>query len=347
LTPVPDRASRRGFALPAVLVVVAVVALVVLAEVSALRGLARETRLAVDRARLDTQALDLEAQVAWVVAAGQPGPDAVIRPDDLAGAKLWIDGRPQAVDWTPGLKVAVQDEAGLVNLDVLDRAGQAALLREAGVRPDKVATMLDRLADYADADGLVRADGAEAGDYARAGLPPPLNAPLDRIARLNGILGWREAIDPDAWSRLRETVVVDPTSAVININTATAPALVLGFGLTAGQARAVIARRRERPFLSLEDLGRAVGRRMVGDSERVYGFPNGRFTVKVTSSTGRAGYHARIVLTPRDPERPFWIEERTLLVDTNSRETSAGADTPFVPVAAFEAPDPGRPARAP
>ncbi|WP_235524292.1 general secretion pathway protein GspK [Caulobacter sp. Root655] len=327
--------------------VVAVVALVVLAEVSALRGLARETRAAVDQARLDTQALDLEAQVAWIVATGRPGPDAMTRPDDPGDAKLWIDGRPQAVNWAPGLEVAVQDEAGLVNLGILDRAGQAAFLREAGVKPDRVAIMLDRLDDYVDGDGLVRTDGAEAGDYARAGLAPPLNAPLDRIARLNGILGWREAIDLNAWSRLREAVVVDPTSAAVNINTAPAPALALEFGLTANQARAVIARRRERPFLSLEDLGRAVGRRMVGDSERVYGFPNGRFAVKVKSSTGRAAYHARIVLTPRDPERPFWIEERTLLVDTNHRETPARADTPFVPVASFETPDPGRPARAP
>jgi hypothetical protein len=84
------------------------------------------------------------------------------------------------------------------------------------------------------------------------------------------------------------------------------------FGFSDDQVAAVLDRRGADAFAGLEDLGRAAGVRLSGDAERVYGFPNGRFALKIIAPGAGLTYRARIVLTPRDRERPVWIEDAAL-----------------------------------
>ncbi len=306
----PD--AQRGFVLPAVLVVVGVVSLIFLVAITALDSLADQTRRIVDEVRFRQAALSLEAEAAWFAATRPLAPAAIDLGEAPGGlpAIIALDGRAYASASPSGLTVSLQDEAGLINLDALDQNGMARLFTELGAAPAMRGRMADRLADFLDPDDLKRLEGAEAPDYRHAGLPPPPDAPLRRTAQLFGLMGWGQQVDPAAWSRMRDVVTADPTTAVVNANTAPRPALRVLFGLTDAEAAAATARRGAAPFVSLEDFGRAAGVALVGDAERVYTFPSGRFALKITDPAAGLVARSRIVLTPADPERPVWFDDR-------------------------------------
>ncbi len=321
------RDPRAGFALPAVLATVGVVALVFLVAVTALDTLARQTREAVDETRFREQALDLEARAAYLAATAQLTP-TTLGADSASFVAL--DGRPYAATGT-GLWLSLQDAAGLINLDALGPAGFQRLFGVLGAPPGARSAMTDRLADYIDPDSLKRADGAEAADYDRAGLAPPPDAPLRKTAQVFGVLGWDAAVSSEAWAALADEVTTDPTSAGLNVNTAPPTALRVLLGLSAAQAEAAVKARAQAPFRSLEDLGRAAGVALRGDAERNYGFPSGRFALKIAQPSAGLVERARLVATPDDPDRPVWIEERTVRSMRPQEKTSYSNDDPRFP----------------
>lgn len=343
--------EKRGFALPAVLAVTAIVTLVFLVAILALDSLAQQTRRAVETSRFETQALSLEAHAAYVAAVGAPTADALLAPDldlDLdrrADARLKLDGTPYSTPATPSLRLSLQDEAGMINLDNLPRPAIARLLAALGAPIDRRVALVDRFSDYIDVDDLARVDGAEAPAYRDRGLPPPPNAPLRTIDQALGVLGWKTAVPRERWRALRDDLTADPASTAINVNTATPGALQVMYGLNDDQIAAVLDRRRSAPFAGLEDLGRTAGLRLSGDAERVYGFPNGRFALKIIAPGEGLDYRVRIVLTPRDRERPVWIEEPALSLSPAKERAERLTNAPLLPDPAPGVADPGRPLR--
>lgn len=339
--------GKRGFALPAVLAVTAVVTLVFLVAILALDSLVQQTRRAVEASRFETQALSLEAHAAYLVAVGAPTADAVLVRDidPRVDARLRIDGTSYSTPYASPLRLALRDEAGLINLDNLPASATTRLLAALGAPVDQRPALVDRFSDYIDVDDLARVDGAEAPAYRDRRLPPPPDAPLRTIHQALGVLGWKTATPRERWRALRDDLTADPTSATININTATPSALKVMYGLTDDQVAAVLDRRRGLAFTGLEDLGRAVGLRLSGDAERLYGFPNGRFALKITALEAGLDYRARIVLTPRDRERPVWIEEPTVSLSPIDERTERHTDAPLFPDPAPSVADPGRPLR--
>ncbi len=323
--------ARGGFVLPAVLAVVGVVALVLLATISALDGLTREASAAVRRAAFQQTALSLEADAMFLAASTPLNSTSLgVDPNSVS-----LDGRLYAASDAPDAFVSLQDEGGLLNLDAASPQAFERLLVGAGVPQASASGLADRLADAIDPDDLKRAGGAEAQDYVSAGQPPPPNGPFRRADQVFGVLGWREFVSAQQWSRLRESLTVDPTTAAVNVNTAPPPVLEALFGLTAEQAGRAAARRAQAPFASLEDFGRAAGVALVGDSERVYTFPNGRFALKVVDPSSGWIARARIVLSPQDPDRPAWVEERSL-------QALPPAQRPDLPLHAAVFPEPTR-----
>ncbi len=320
--------GREGFVLPTVLVLTGVLTLVFLTALAALESLTRESRRALEGARFEAAALSLEARATFLAATAPAGPSAVLAPlrDGRGAAPVMLDGRAYRAG--EGLTIALQDEGGLANLDALEAAAKTRLFAALGVPADLRTAMADRLGDYIDADDLKRPQGAESADYQAAAAAPPPNRPLRRLAEVRGVLGWRQAVDTAAWRRLNRLVTVDPTSSAINVNTAPAQVLGVWFGLGPAQAAAVEARRNAAPFTTLEDLGRTAGIRLSGDAERAYGLPDGRFALAVGRPAVHVFYRARIVLTPADPERPFWIEEAGVY-ESAANETAAAASDVF------------------
>lgn len=321
-----SRAHRRrvaaGFALPSVLFVVAMVTLVFLVAIQALASLAAETRRVKGGVAFEAAALSLEARTAFLAATRPLGPSGVVGGPAL-DASLYEAG--------PGLTLAMQDEAGLINLDNLPAPARGRLFAVMGVSPADQAAMADRLGDYLDVSDLKRPQGADTGDYARAGLAAPPKGPLARRAQLLGLLGWDAAVGDDAWRRFADNVTADPSSVDVNVNTATPAMLRVLYGLTAAQAHAAVAQRAQRPFTELEDLGRATGLRLQSDAERSYTMPNGRFALKVEDASAGLAYRSRLILSPDDPSRPFWIAEPTITQLTPAERASIPAHAPHFP----------------
>lgn len=340
-------AGKQGFALPAVLAVTAIVTLVFLVAILALDSLVQQTRRAVETSRFETQALNLEAHAAYIVAVGAPTADAVLVRDldPRVDARLRIDGTPYSTPSASPLRLSLQDEAGLVNLDNLPAPATARLLAALGAPIDRRAALVDRFGDYVDIDDLARIDGAEAPAYRDRRLPPPPNAPLRTVDQVLGVLDWKASVPRERWRALRDDLTADPASTAINVNTATPTALKVMYGLTDDQVAAALDRRRSASFAGLEDLGRAAGLRLSGDAERLYGFPNGRFALKITALGAGLDYRARIRLTPRDRERPVWIEAPALSLSPIDQRAERHTDAPLFPDPAPGVADPGRPLR--
>jgi general secretion pathway protein K len=337
---------KAGFALPAVLVVVAMLALVFLSAVSALDTLARQTLRAKERVRFEQAALSVEARTAWLVATEPLGADAIMigaprtesdsrldtRPrfDRRAVTPLRLDGRIYLDgDAREPLSVSLQDAAGQLNLDLLPEPAKARLVAALGAPPADQARLVDRWADWLDADDLKRLNGAESPDYATAGRAAPRNGSMTRTSEILGVLGWAASAPRERWLALRDSLTVDPLSGDFNVNTASPDALGIMLGLTGAQLEAALAARAVRPFLSMADFTAAVGP-IPFDSEASYARPNGRFAVRVASPARNLVFRARIVLTPQSPERPLWIEERAISTAGERERTQPPADAlPF------------------
>lgn len=88
------------------------------------------------------------------------------------------------------IDIEIRDEAGKIDLNTASDDLLRALMTGAGIAPQEAAKLVDAIADFRDADGDRRLNGAETGDYAAAGRPfGPKNAPFDAIAEAGSILG--------------------------------------------------------------------------------------------------------------------------------------------------------------
>ena len=340
------RRPRPGFALPAVLAVTGVVTIVFLVAITALANLTAEAAAARARLRFMEHALTAEANITLMAATEPFAPQGMeigglrrvseflgATPSYASGlpvAELWLDGRPYGLEvGNSMLVVGLRDQAGLINLSLLDEAGLDRLAEATGISPSVRRDLWPRLQDYIDADDLESLNGAEAGDYTDGG---PANRKLLTGQEWLSILGVRDAIDVTRWRRLRDEVVADATEASANINTASSQTLQIRFGLTETEAQAVIAARERAPILSMADVGPIVGRDIGVDPLGIYAYPSGRiiFTIRDTQSSWI--YRGRLALTPGDPDQPFWIDQ-TETFEGPRRTRADPSDAPAFPYA--------------
>jgi type II secretory pathway component PulK len=320
---VSGRSRRDGFALPAVLVVTAVVTLIFLVAMTALESLNREARAARQRVDATIRAMTAEARLTHLAATEPLGSQAIRvgaprvvdefateAPANIESVRppLRIDGRPYAIP-DLAVRIEVQDMSGLTNLQRLDEAAFRRLLIMAGASSRAAEALWPVFLDYTDGDELRRAGGDETGP---SGGPPPANRPLRHADELLAVPGVAEAIDPLAWRRLRPMLTADHTQPTLNINTADPLFLEVMFGMSPADAAEAIAFREERPFTSLFHLRQVTGAPITPDEELIYTFPSGRFEVRVEDQTSDWAYRSRVVLTPTHPERPFWIDQRDI-----------------------------------
>jgi hypothetical protein len=325
----PARA-KAGFALPSVLFVVAMVTLVFLVAIEALSSLALETRRAKQGVAFEAEALSLEAHATLLAATHPLGPASILAANRPAAPPLLaLDGR--AYQAAPGVTLAAQDEAGLINLDNLPQPAVARLFAALGVAPGVQGAMIDRFDDYIDPSDLKRPRGADSEDYLQAGLPAPAKGPLVRRGQLAGVMSWRDAVAAPTWRAFADNVTADPSSSDVNVNTATPAALQVLLGLSPAQAALAAAQRAQTPFAELEDVGRASGVTLHGDAERVYTLPNGRFALRIEDAGAGLAYRARLLLSPDDASRPFWVVEGSTAPLTAAEKASLPTHAPLLP----------------
>lgn len=112
-------------------------------------------------------------------------------------AQRWVaDGRPYrfAVEDFE-IEVAVRDETGKFDLNLASIPHLSRLLQVLGCEPERADRIAAAIADWRDADDLVNLGGAEADDYAAAGLPyGPRDQAFASVAELQLVLGMDYAL---------------------------------------------------------------------------------------------------------------------------------------------------------
>ena len=191
------RGGQRGFALLVVLSALGLLALVAAAFATVARSHIKLAAGAGAVARAEALAdAGVHLAVLDLVAARESGPDS---------RRFALDSTPFVCSAGGGatLAIAVQDEAGKVDINIAGPVPIRALVLGSGVRAGEAAA--DAILDFRDEDDARRPSGAERAEYLAAGrLYGPRNGPFLAVEDLAGVLGLTQA-DAD---RLRPFVTV-------------------------------------------------------------------------------------------------------------------------------------------
>jgi general secretion pathway protein K len=169
--------NERGFALLAVTVVLAVLALILGAVALSSRMFVHDSIDTLDRVRLDA-ALDAGTVTAAHDLAGPMAPSLhyLHAPEGFQVGDIAVS-------------VSARPETAKVDLNTADPMLLAALLRVSGVPRSRAEQLADEIADWRDVDAVARPHGAESADYLAAGRKDaPANAPFETVSELARIL---------------------------------------------------------------------------------------------------------------------------------------------------------------
>jgi general secretion pathway protein K len=151
------------------------------------------------------------------------------------------DGTVQAwsFDGVP-VKVEIRDESAKIDINTASDALLLGLFVSIGMPEDDAARMLDAIVDWRDPDSFKRPNGAEAPEYAAAGLPyKPGNAPFQAIEELQLVLGMR----PEIYRRVAPMITVYSRQSGVNPQLASRDVLLAIPGVTVDMVDQYIALR--------------------------------------------------------------------------------------------------------
>ena len=280
------RGRERGFALIAVLLVVAALAGLAFDVLLQNRTAIVEAQAEVDRAHLENAASSATALA--LVGLSQPDP-AARWPIDGSSRTLSVDGAE--------VTVAVEDERGKIPLNVLSEQEVRRMFEGAGARGRQLDTLTDSFLDWRDDDDQRRPFGAENADYAPLGYRSRDGdvTALGELARIRGMT-------PALLARI-------------------APATTLWFGESGGFAEAT-AGPLARAVMSADPeeggdtsgLASAapVARRSAARPEADDALRGRRLTIRVLARDARGGalHRASVVELTGNPRDPLWVRAR-------------------------------------
>lgn len=288
------RPRDRGFAMIAVLLACA-----------GLAGLAYDVLLQDRTAAVEADALYSRARLESAAASGLAVAAAALA---AGGIDRWpIDGRPRTLEMDGArLAVAVEDERGKVAINLLnplvDEEERAVrrLFAAAGARGAALDAVTDGFLDWRDDNGERRASGAEARDYAGAGLRAR-DGDLTNVGELARIRG----MTPALLARLR-------------------PAITIWFGESGGFVaetapplarevqRALEADETRRDTQEVEGLDDYADPSAAAVAARDTNLRGRRLTVRVEATDARGGRveHATVIELTGNPADPLWVRAR-------------------------------------
>ena len=185
---------------------------------------------------------------------------------------LYGDGREKRIDhlgepWAAALppiplengeiRGAITDATARLNVNALAGSGAGADLQRQSLerffaQRGGPAGAIDAIADWIDADGVVRPNGAEDAFYAGQSVPGlAANGPVVRVAELAAVHG----VALPALAAVAPFIAALPAGTPVNVNTAPAEVLAAILRDARGDAAAaLVASRAQRPFNDIADF---------------------------------------------------------------------------------------------
>jgi general secretion pathway protein K len=221
---------------------------------------------------------------------------------DRGAKEAWpIDGGARPVSHDGGrISVAISDEFGKIDLNTGSDDLLRGLFRSADLSESEAETVVERIADWRDADDNRRLNGAERAEYeARQLAYGPRNGAFESIDELGQVLGLRV----DLLEKVRPALTVFSRST--SIDTATAPREVLLAmpGMDDASVRRRMAERRS--------AAGAAGASTIGTTAAIADLSGRAFTLIARATTSKNTMFTRtaIVRFTGDPARPYWMQQ--------------------------------------
>jgi general secretion pathway protein K len=197
------------------------------------------------------------------------------------------------------IRGAIVDAQGRLNINALGDNGTTAELERRRIaalfaqRGGPVAA-LDAIADWIDADAIVRESGAEDAFYAAQPVPGlPADVPLIRTAELASVKG----VTPQSLDAVAPFLSALPAGTPVNLNTAPPEVLAtIVDGLDTDRLAALIADRGPKPFQSISDFRARLPKGATLSSEGALSVKSGYFYVTVEARQGETLARARAML---------------------------------------------------
>ena len=327
-------ANQRGFVLVATVWVLA--ALVLLADymdgvVSADRQRAHLAKTALQD---DLDARGTEATLLYLLATARTNHRGLLlpaadnpQPADAPTSPHMITFAGEPYHGIGRTRFSLQDEAGLASVNRPGRLYRAALL-QAGVKEADVARLMPRLKDYVDRDDTLTLSGAEAGEYAAAGLPPPANWFLIAPLEASKVLGARTLVQPQQWAFLRRNTSTALTVAA-NFNTMPLELLTALLDGDAAAAQRVAEHRRQHILISANAVSVAAGVAPSAQGDLAGGMAVDRLRLALWREGDAQRTLLGIALTPNALDAPWRKEYRYLEPAIGGSEPARKPQTPL------------------
>ena len=248
------------------------------------------------------------------------------KPQNIEGR--WnTDG--SARDWQYrdiSVTITMQDETGKIDINRVNDQLLRGLLTSQGVAEDDIPKLVDAIGDWRDVDSNRRLKGAEAPEYAAAGLHyGPANALFQSIEELKLVLG----VTPEIYARLAPLITVYSGQPGINEQIATRDVL---------RALPNVSDEQIDEYLTRRDIARASRRPIPNFPQNLFrSQSNNQTPVRIRADAqfpdGSRFVREVVVRRYTDPRRPYaylsWKEGRDLTATAaNAAEATAlGATT--------------------
>lgn len=288
------RERERGWALVSVLWALAILSMMAAATEALTVSSARITHRAYDQARIEA---DIHAAVVRAVLAID---------DQRVNARWRVDGVPQPFTFDGlSMMVAVQDQAGLIDLNVADQDTLAGLFTFAGLAPDAAKTLAANVNDWREPinsdDDPSRKLGTTDGLYANTGYKPRHN-PFQTVNELKLVAG----MPPALFARVAPALTVYSRDS--DVDEDTAPLIVLNALNPGDPGKAMQAlHARDNPSASADGSAKPDGPPGVVSSSGTSWGHSYSVTI-VAAPDGRHIVRSAVVEPTGDPDRPYLTE---------------------------------------
>jgi general secretion pathway protein K len=223
-------------------------------------------------------------------------------------ARWRIDGVPQSFTFDGlAMTISVQDEAGLIDLNVADESTIAGLFTSAGLAPAMAKTLASNVSDWREpvgGDDPNRKQGTTDAQYAAAGLGyAPRHNPFQTVDELKLVMG----ITPALFARVAPALTVYSRDS--SIDEQSAPIVVLN-ALYAGDpsklAQALSARNNPAQQQSGGNSPPPGPPGVIPDSGTAWG--HSYQVIIAAAPDGRHIVRSAVVEPTGDPDRPYLVE---------------------------------------